>query len=330
MNSTNQERLFPTESAFVFWLAKLMEAHPNFENVAIEPRLNLPRAGERLAIADLIAVEKVASSERTIIIECKNFPTLFGNWPAQAVEQILRYGSYKPSSRLVLAFPGNASPEAAERIKAVGIDVWDLATIQAIFSKQIPGTTPPEVLTNPAFNLASKRIEDELIQALKDCVPGRPQWSIYQKLIGQILEHLFCPPLQRPLGESGDESGANRRDYVLANFAEEGFWRYLRDRYDADYIVVDAKNFVSPVKKKEVLQIANYLKPFGAGMFAMIFTRAGGDASARLTVREQWFHYHKLILILTDKHVEEMLRGAIAGSPTLVLQNVLQEFRLSM
>lgn len=98
----------------------------------------------------------------------------------------------------------------------------------------------------------------------------------------------------------------------------------------ADYIVVDAKNYSGKIKKRDVLQISNYLKPYGAGLFGIIFSRNGGDASAKTTAREQWAHYQKLILILNDQHCEAVLRASTAGGQTIVLEKELQDFRLSM
>jgi len=82
----------------------------------------------------------------------------------------------------------------------------------------------------------------------------------------------------------------------------------LRSQYAADYIVVDAKNYTGKVNKSQVLQIANYLKTHGAGRFAMIFSRKGGDGGGCLVrLREQWAIHKKMILIFSDDDVERML-----------------------
>lgn len=101
--------------------------------------------------------------------------------------------------------------------------------------------------------------------------------------------------------------------------------------YDADYVVVDAKNYMTPVGKSQVLQIANYLKPHGAGMFAIIATRVGADNAACLTIREQWMAHHKMILILEDSGVEAMLLAASSGGDSSkVIGQMIEDFRLSM
>ena len=105
----------------------------------------------------------------------------------------------------------------------------------------------------------------------------------------------------------------------------------MRDAYKADYIVVEAKNYKSPITKTQALQVANYLKPHGAGMFAIIAARNGANASCVETIREQWTTYGKMMVVLTGDDIENMLctQGA-GGSPEEFLVTVIREFRLSM
>lgn len=106
----------------------------------------------------------------------------------------------------------------------------------------------------------------------------------------------------------------------------------MRERYSADYIVVDAKNYSKKVGKKDVLQVANYLKEFGAGLFGIIITRHGGDmAGCESTLREQWVLNRKLILVLNDEDLIAMLRAKADNlEPETVLIQRIEQFRLSM
>jgi hypothetical protein len=92
----------------------------------------------------------------------------------------------------------------------------------------------------------------------------------------------ISPPLSTPIVELSDESGTNRRDIILPNYAERGFWSFVRERYCADFIVVDAKNHADCVGKTEALQVLNYLKAHGAGLLGLIVSRAGGDIEFKL------------------------------------------------
>jgi hypothetical protein len=45
-----------------------------------------------------------------------------------------------------------------------------------------------------------------------------------------------------------------------------------------------------------MLQVANYLNPRGAGLFALILARADLNQTARWICREQWVQHSKLIV----------------------------------
>jgi hypothetical protein len=106
----------------------------------------------------------------------------------------------------------------------------------------------------------------------------------------------------------------------------------LRNQYKADYLVVDAKNYKNQIKKASILQISNYLKPHGSGLFGVIFTRKGGDLRGCYhTLREQWMAHKKMIVVLNDEDVENMLLAkSSGGSPEDIIGKKIELFRLSM
>lgn len=324
MPQESDQRLFQREVDFIDWLTTLMMANADFSHVSVDARMPDGRGEERIGRADILARRNGSS----LIVECKNRP-MFGRGIDEAIGQLQRYSSFVPGAQLVLALPGRLSERDAIRLRAAGIELWDIDEMARIFAMQIPfGPAHLAAAFTPVEDGESEA--DLLLRELGECIPGKQQWSIYQQLVGRIPEFLFCPPLNVPLSESPDDSGANRRDYILANFAESGFWNHMRQRYAADYVVVDAKNYCGKIKKREILQMANYLRPHGAGLFGIIFTRVGADPSARITAREQWAHYQKLVLILDDTHCAAMLNAAGAGGAEAVLTRVVQDFRLSM
>ena len=128
-----------------------------------------------------------------------------------------------------------------------------------------------------------------------------------------------------------DHSGANRRDFVFPNYCEQGFWAHLRSRYAADYIVVDAKNSSQRITKRDVLQVSNYLKEHGTGLFGIIVARIGVTDSAYYTLREVWAIEKKMIIILRDNDLEQMLLERLAGgAPETIIRQKIEDFRLSI
>jgi hypothetical protein len=286
------------------------------------------------ARADLIATRRSGGQSQSILIESKSQSFLRHRQIEGAISQIKHYLSLQDFDTAVLAFPGRISKDDRAKIERESIEVWDLDYVASTFSKEIhnlPASGFTQLYAIAAAPAPPASPSDRLLARLTKCEPGRDDWVEYQRLIRDIFEFLFTPPLGRPIWESSDHSGANRRDVIFPNYTSEGFWKFLRERYDADFIIVDPKNYKNKVKKAQILQIANYLKPHGAGMFAIIACRKGGDAGSITTLREQWAAYRKLIILLTDDDIEAMLLASSShGNPEDVIGQVIQEFRLSM
>lgn len=63
----------------------------------------------------------------------------------------------------------------------------------------------------------------------------------------------------------------------------------------------------------------------------MIVTRAGADDGCVATIREHWAHSEKMLIVLSDEHVEKMLRiQEVGGAPEEVVRQWIEDFRLSM
>lgn len=315
----------PSEIFFILFLLNLIGAHPEFNDIVQEPVL-----GRRSVRPDLLATERKDGRQRILLIECKSFPVLSHARVENISEQFKVYRAAAPERQLVLAFPGRATPEVIQALGKDGIEVWDIGFIGTRFAEQIDvaGDSYYSELIEQA--LASPRPEATYLAEIKAITPGKEGWSTYQKLIGRLLELLFCPPLGSPLGEKNDFEKVNRRDLIFANHVSDGFWAAIRQRYAADYILVDAKNGAR-VKKSDVLQIANYLKPHGLGQFAIIVGRNGVERGVPAVLKEQWAFHGKMIIVLNDRDLEEMVLAYGSGrEQTQVLSDKIQDFRIGM
>jgi hypothetical protein len=320
----------PREIEFVSFLANLLRKHPDFKNVRSEALIG----SDVRFMADLLAERVTHGVGERLLIECKKDP-LPSSRLAEMLEQLRKYQKVYGDCRLVLALPATLPTQDLGYLSRQHIEVWDLQYIENNFKNQIAEASigyykvlfSAHIGKQPALSL-----EQKFISELKDLQAGPKDWSVYQRLAGQILEHLFCPVLVKPIWELSDASQTNRRDFILPNYAESGFWSFMRAKYNADYVVIDAKNYTSKIKKNQVLQLANYLKGHGAGLFGMIICRKGADSrSSQVTLREQWLVHQKLILILNDEDIESMLLAKSDGrNPEVVIGRKIEEFRLSM
>jgi hypothetical protein len=282
---------------------------------------------------DITAEEMIGDKWQQVFIECKASSAFTKNRWSVVLQQLKFTKERMRHGKLVFAFLGEANAEMVHLFKRCSIEVWDFEYIARRFRQEIPKVYHPllQAIFLAAKAPMSTSPEMQLIRNLQSLKPGNADWSNYQKLIGQILERLFCPPLLTPISELSDSSKVNRRDFIVPNYSEDGFWRFIRSRYNAEYIVVDAKNYSGKIKKHSVLQISNYLKRQGAGLFGIIICRKGGDFSCSQTVREIWAIERKLVVILTDDDVTKMLtEKAFGRNPEVVIRQKIEDFRLSL
>jgi hypothetical protein len=321
----------PREAEFAAFLVELLKANPSFVAVEQEPLL-----GDRERLRpDILVKRRISGHEVTLVIECKTAVALGITRIGSVAEQLTRYVTHIPQARPVLAVPATLSEGERSALARSHIELWDLAVLAEMFREHLPtgdGSFYGSLLARYLLKNKRPTREEQLIARLTACQSGKRDWMVYQKLIGEILEELFYPPLNKPIPELSDKPKVNRRDFVVPNYADSGFWAFLRDKYQADYVVVDAKNYSRRVGKSEVLQIANYLKPHGAGLFALICSRLGGDErGCEHTLREQWLVHQKLILVLSDEDLSAMLTAkSERRGPEEILAAKIESFRLSM
>ncbi|MFS0700069.1 hypothetical protein AB6N24_08880 [Cellulomonas sp. 179-A 4D5 NHS] len=245
-------------------------------------------------------------------------------------EQLRQAEQLDRAPLLILAVPGTLAPHLQQSLRQRGIDLWDGALLARAL-RRLGLRAEAERLAQPREDqlLSVREPAEELSARLRRVECGRANWATYQRLCGDILSFLFCPPLEQPISESANESKINRRDFVIPNYVSDGFWGFMRDKYAAEYIVVDAKNYCKGIEKDQVLQIANYLNRHGAGLFGVIISRGPSRSSAELTRREQWILHSKLILTLTDDDLQQMLSNKQAGADaTDVVRQKIEDFRL--
>jgi len=314
------DRMRPIQAyEFEKFICEIISKNKNFRNTE-----SLHRSKDFLG--DIITERQVGTEWEKLIIEVKYFAALSSHIYA-SLEHLARKNK---GEKTVLVCPSKLTKKAYSILEQHNIEVWDREYLETYFVNEIKQISHP-VFTQQLLNIPITTREESLISELKNCKHGKADWFKYQKLIGEILTYLFCPPLSAALSEKTDEPKANRRDFIFPNYSDGGFWGYMRTKYCADYIVVDAKNFSTTINKKEVLQIAHYLKEYGAGLFGIIVTRKGESKKLYYTLREVWITERKLIIILNDDDIEQMLleKKFNRSSDEIIKQKIL-DFRISL
>ncbi|OUR95899.1 hypothetical protein A9Q81_13655 [Gammaproteobacteria bacterium 42_54_T18] len=316
------------EMELVSYLYRLIEANNDFSNVILEP--GFKGIDGRMLRPDIVCDYQ----NKKLIVEVKKSVPLTDSRVVEFIKQVKSYKVFGDDTQLVVVFPVSLQKKYEEQFKSENILVWDISTLATIFSSEIEiirETPLYPIIFNAGVKKEAKSQSVLFIEELKSIKSGREEWSKYQKLIANCMEYLFAPPLGKPLYELSDSTKTNRRDIILPNYSEGGFWQFLRDNYFAHFIVIDAKNLTKHIEKKDVLQVSNYLKKFGTGLFGMIISRNNPHSNAILTQREHWIADNKLVVFLQDEDIVQMLTMKdSSGNPEDVIRQKIEDFRLSL
>ncbi|MCP2341032.1 hypothetical protein [Actinomadura rupiterrae] len=276
----------------------------------------------------------------TQIVEVKRITPHTDRRARDAIEQLARYydaySSTKsnPPGRKVLAIPGVLSERTIDLLHSLEIELWDAAWILKI-ADSVNMRKEAEFFTNPGngtFSAKSPKrtaTEAAFIDRLENISPGMAHWRLYQRFCRDLLEYLFCPPLNAPIWESENDSGTNRKDIIFPNYSTQGIFAWIYTRYRGEYIVVDAKNHHAPIGKDAIVQLANYLSDHGAGKFGLVISRQGEDSTSYEVRREQWSTNQKMICVLSDDDLLQMLSTKESGGdPAQLIQQKIEDFRI--
>lgn len=315
---------------FEEYIKKLLEASDKYTNVSSHIKI-----GDKVIDADIVFEVQNEKQKIIYIAEVSIFPSFTESQIQRTIKQLLEYKDLLPSATAVFITPSELPQKYEKLIEQNGIELWDKAFLATEFRDQILQVKPSSF--RAFFDLTKTLVDktDEyqiLINKLNGCPSGWRNWVDYQDLVGNILEFLFCPPLNSPISQSNDRTKKNRRDFILSNYSKENdIWEFLRDRYGADYVVVDAKNSGKYISKNDVLQIANYLKKDGTGLFGIIIARKGTNSSSENALRDMWIYQQKMIVVLNDTDIEQMILTKKDGEdPARLILKKIEEFRLAI
>lgn len=247
-----------------------------------------------------------------------------------ALPHMLR-GSVQGPIRTILVASGSFTKSALERASGVGIEVWDSLKLSQIASDSLLQEYFGAEARRPTANSPELAKSKSLAERFQETPSGNASAMPYQRLVSDVLEFLFCPPLEAPRFELTDADARNRRDMIFENACPTGFWAHTRNAYSAHYVVVDAKNYEEQLDKRPVLDIAHYLKPYGCGLFGILVSRQGASEACLHAIREQWIGAQKMIVVVSDEQLLEMLRiKSEAGAPEEIIRASIATFRMSL
>jgi len=310
----------------------LMRESEEFERVHTWSSSRLPETGE--------PIRENISRTKDGIRYYVNSHALFSQHSAPSLAKAMyvqrKLHSEHPNTTIVFAHCGVAQlQEKLDFIRIERMQLWDLPTLVLRFYTVLDAL-PRDFFKSYMLEVHSSVMENlehfiPFYADLKKIRPGKEEWSVYQNQVKLILDLALNPPLTKSYYEDSDGIRQNRRDIVFPNYAIDGFWKHVRDEYRGTVIVIEVKNYTNSICKNEVLTTGNYLNAKGVGLFSIIVTRKGASKSASHAVRNEWLANGKMIVVLDDQDLFEMLKFRIIGrNPESVIRKKIERFRLDL
>ena len=220
-----------------------------------------------------------------------------------------------------------------------GITVWDGRSINDLLEKH------PEIdrdfrLLLDAQAAARRGIDQqsplderamELIARLEALPPGLDHWRDFEELCVEILNYALLPQLGVPTVQSRSEDDLDIRDAVYPIGNGNTFWDEMKRTCTTRFMVAEFKNCSKGVTQREVESLQQYLYKKAMRMFGVLCSRHEPSNSAFLARRRAWVETDKLIVLLADEDLKDLVRAKSYGeSPTAVLDTQLEEFFLRL
>lgn len=187
-------------------------------------------------------------------------------------------------------------------------------------SRPLSQTSPPEDTMGTA-----------LCQELKTLKRGKTTWSAYEKLCDRILKYLFPNDLLGWHRQQRTDDGLNRFDYICRIRPTTEFWQFLLHHLNSRYVLFEFKNYAEKIKQGQILTTEKYLLDRGLRRVAIVFSRTGAAADAIKMTQGAMREHGKLMLVIDDEQVMDMLQMKERGEdPTDRLFELADDFLLSL
>lgn len=153
----------------------------------------------------------------------------------------------------------------------------------------------------------------DLCQELRALGKGKKYWKAYENLCGRILRYLFPNDLSGWHAQKRTDDGLNRYDLICRLSPTTDFWNFVDNQLASRYVLFEFKNYNKPIKQGQILTTEKYLLPLALRRLGIVFCRKGADQSAQLTVAGAMRESGKMMLVLEDENVCELLHAKDHG-----------------
>lgn len=246
-----------------------------------------------------------------------------------------RYSELENADHLLLVTSNELSKSALEEISSYkNIKVLGPAWIEESL-KKYPNIEDEfcslinalDTIESPLHGKNDQPSENSLITEIKSLPPGKSHWREYEDLCVKVLNYLFLNPLAPPRIQCRTEDSLDIRDAVYPIRPGNLHWDTLRNECRSRFVVAEFKNYTDPPGQREVESLQQYLYPKAMRSFGILCSRKRASEPANKQRRRAWVENEKLIVMLSDSDLIEMIQLKDSGEePFEIIDAQLEEF----
>lgn len=282
--------------------------------------------------------QAITPDGQELVVEVKHFRRGLGKSQiSQFIGDLDRYRMQNPSAKGLLVLSSEISQELKSSLRQQShIDVWDGINVQMMLSQhpdisnifqslqasQQSFISQVAFLTGPPTNRAS-----ELCSEMRKLPCGTGHWKDYERICTEILTYVFSPDLAAPEIQSRSDDGLDIIDAIFPIRSNAAPWSIVRAEYRTRFAVAEFKNYCDPIGQRQVESIAQYLWDKAHRTFGILVSRKNASQSAAAQRRRQWLESGKMIVLLSDDDLCEMLNmKESGGQPFDIIDSQLEDF----
>lgn len=183
----------------------------------------------------------------------------------------------------------------------------------------------------PRYNEAPSRNGALLVDQLSAIECGRQNWHLYEEKCAEILNFLFRDDLASWFRQRRTDDDLSRFDLICRIASKDAFWATLVSAFRSRFVLFEFKNYCDSIGQNEVYLTERYLFEKGLRSVGFIVTRSECGESARNAAKGALREHGKLILILSDDDLIDMLRMKDRNqSPSDHLANILDDWLIKL
>lgn len=211
------------------------------------------------------------------------------------------------------------------------------ASLKAATSRE-QSSTSSMLLNDDVQDMPKPEQGAGLMNELTKVPKGKKGAKQYERICQQIVAYLFGDSLLDPKPQAATRDSFNQFDIVYRIDTTAPFWNALTRDFRSRVLLVECKNYSSPIKGMQVFTTERYLSKNALRSVCLMLCRSTPSKSAQEAALGALRDSGKLIVMLSDDDVRQMLlakdsqlhNSTKGGGPEVVLDQKIFEFLAQM